>query len=136
MADSNQLPQDFPIPPASFEFLVESVLMQTQMQLGLLHLRENDEPAEPNLPLAKHSIDMLAMLAEKTRGNLTSEEQRLLENGLTELRFRFVQVADELKKAAKDEPRIYVPEGAGAEKKEEDGPRIITPDGGKGSKTS
>jgi hypothetical protein len=40
----------------------------------------------------------MAMLKEKTRGNLTLEEQRLLENSLTLLRFRYVQVADEAKK--------------------------------------
>ena len=90
---------DFALPPASFAFLVESILMQTQMQLGLMHFGAKDEDVEPNLPYARHSIDMLAMLEEKTRGNLTTEEQRLLENGLTELRFRFVQVADELKVA-------------------------------------
>ena len=99
MAESTESSYEIPIPPASFSFLVESILMQTQIQLGLLNLGEKDEdPPEPNLPLARHSIDMLAMLQEKTQGNLTVEEQRLLENGLTELRFRYVQVADELKK--------------------------------------
>ncbi len=129
MSDSTATPQDFPLPPASFEFLIESILMQTQMQLGLLHFRDkDDEEAEPNLPLAKHSIDMLAMLQEKTRGNLSNEEQRLLENGLTELRFRYVQVADERKR--------HVQSGSATEaKKEDDRPLIITPDGGKGSKT-
>jgi hypothetical protein len=42
----------------------------------------------------------MAMLQEKTRGNLSLEEQRLLENSLTLLRFRFVQVADEARKTA------------------------------------
>ena len=126
MADSPKLPTDFPLPPANFAFLVESILMQTQMQLGLLRFGETDEENEPNLPLARHSIDMLGMLQDKTRGNLTTEEQRLIENGLTELRFRFIQVSDELKKKA--EP-LAVPE------KKDDRPLIITPDGGKGSKT-
>ncbi len=95
MSENASLPPDFPLPPASFAFLVESILMQTQMQLGLLHLEgEEEEDTEPNLPLARHSIDMLAMLQEKTKGNLTLEEERLVENGLTELRFRFVQIAD------------------------------------------
>jgi len=40
---------------------------------------------------AKHTIDMLGVLEEKTKGNLTLEERRLLENSLTELRFRYVQ---------------------------------------------
>ncbi len=97
MADRQNIPPDFPLPPANFAFLVESILMQTQMQLGLLRFDEKDEN-EPNLPLARHSIDMLSMLQEKTRGNLTTEEQRLIENGLTELRFRFVQVSEELQK--------------------------------------
>ncbi|MBV9404976.1 MAG: DUF1844 domain-containing protein [Acidobacteriaceae bacterium] len=122
---------DLPIPPANFLFLVESILMQAQIQLGLLNLGEQDEKPEPNLPLARHSIDLLGMLQEKTQGNLSVEEQRLLENGLTELRFRFVQVSDELKR--KDEPRIYAP--LSQEKKPDEGPRIITADGGKGTKT-
>jgi hypothetical protein len=130
MADSTER-QDFPIPPASFSFLIESILMQTQMQLGLLRLGDDqDETAEPSLPLARHSIDMLGVLQEKTRGNLTVEEARLLENGLTELRFRFVQVADEMKRRGQPEAPAE-----SAEKKEDDRPLIITGDGGKGSKT-
>ena len=121
---------DFPLPPANFLFLVESILMQAQMQLGLLNFgdQKEDNP-EPNLDLARHSIDLLGMLQEKTKGNLTSEEQRLLENGLTELRFRYVQVVDEQKK--KNSPITVVEE----KKKEDDRPLIITADGGKGSKT-
>jgi Domain of unknown function (DUF1844) len=115
-----------PVPPADFMFLVESLLFQAQMQLGLLHFGKEDEPAEPNLPLARHSIDMLAMLQQKTRGNLSLEEQRLLENGLTELRFRFVQAGDELKK--KSSPAVETPK--------DDRPLIITPDGGKGTKST
>ncbi|MGH9584331.1 MAG: DUF1844 domain-containing protein, partial [Bryobacteraceae bacterium] len=127
MADSIESMPDFPIPPASFAFLVESILMQTQIQLGLLTFGGEDEKAEPNLPLARHSIDMLAMLQEKTRGNLSVEEQRLIENGLTELRFRYVQISDEWK--LRNEPKAE-PQAAGTEKE----PRIIVSDGGKGSK--
>ena len=124
---------NYPVPPANFLFLVESILMQAQMQLGLLRFGEKeDEDSEPNLPLARHSIDLLGMLQEKTKGNLTVEEQRLLENGLTELRFRYVQVSDELKR--KNEPKP--PVSAEAEKKEDDRPLIITADGGKGTKTA
>jgi hypothetical protein len=127
MAETPKIPSDFPLPPANFAFLVESILMQTQMQLGLLRLGETEEENEPNLPIARHSIDMLAMLQEKTRGNLTTEEQRLIENGLTELRFRFIQVSDDLKKKA---------EAPAEPEKKDDRPLIITPDGGKGSKTA
>jgi hypothetical protein len=42
----------------------------------------------------------MAVLLEKTKGNLELEERRLLENSLTELRFRFVQVSEDVAKAA------------------------------------
>ena len=49
------------------------------------------EPTPPaNLPMAKHSIDMLALLEEKTQGNLSGEEERLLGQLLYDLRLRYV----------------------------------------------
>jgi len=88
MADS-----EIPLPPPTFEFLVFSLKMQAEMRLGLLKLGEGMDD-EVNLPAARHTIDMLAMIAEKTKGNLSLDEQRLIENSLTELRFRFVQVSE------------------------------------------
>lgn len=82
----------FPIPPPTFEFLVYSLRMQAEMRLGLIQMGE-EKDAQPDLPAARHAIDLLAMIAEKTKGNLTMEEQRLVENSLTELRFRFVQAS-------------------------------------------
>jgi len=64
------------------------------MHLGLFQFGETSEEP-PNFPAARHAIDLLAMIAAKTRGNLALEEQRLIENSLTELRFRFVQVAEQ-----------------------------------------
>jgi len=61
---------------------------------------EEEEKPEPDLDLARHAIDLLAILLEKTKGNLEIDERRLLENSVTELRFRFVQVSDEQAKAA------------------------------------
>lgn len=90
---------EFPLPPASFTFLVFSLRTQAEMHLGLMGFGEEEKP-EPNLPLARHTIDMLGVLLEKTRGNLTIEERRQLENSLTELRFRFVQVSEEAGGAA------------------------------------
>ncbi|HEX5432127.1 MAG TPA: DUF1844 domain-containing protein [Bryobacteraceae bacterium] len=89
----------FPLPPPTFEFLVFSLKTQAEMQLGLFSFGSPEEKAEePDLNAARHAIDMLAMLSEKTRGNLSIEEQRLIENSLTELRFRFVQVRDQAAK--------------------------------------
>jgi hypothetical protein len=86
------------LPPASFEFLVLSLRAQTEMQLGLFQFGEESEKAEPDFDLARHSIDMLNVLLEKTKGNLSLDEQRLLENSLTELRFRYIQAVEESKK--------------------------------------
>ena len=90
MAENTEDAPDFPLPPPSFMFLVESILMQTQMHLGLMHFGEKDEKAEPNLILARHSIDLLDVLQEKTKGNLTPEENTLLDNMLADLRMQFV----------------------------------------------
>jgi hypothetical protein len=97
--DTAQKETRYPLPPASFGFLVLSLRTQAEMQLGLMRYGDDDKN-EPDLQLARHSIDMLAILLQKTKGNLDLEEQRLLENSLTELRFRFVQVSDEVAKAA------------------------------------
>lgn len=91
--------EDFqiPMPPASFSFIVLSLRAQTEVQLGLMQYGE--EKQRPDLQLARHTIDLMAILLEKTKGNLALDEHRLLENSLTELRFRFVQVSDEVAKA-------------------------------------
>ncbi|MGO9097500.1 MAG: DUF1844 domain-containing protein [Bryobacteraceae bacterium] len=89
--------QDFPLPPASFDYLVFTLRAQAEMQLGLLHFGEEKDRPEPDLRMAQHAIDLMGMLLEKTRGNLSLEEQRYLENSLTELRFRYVQIAEEKK---------------------------------------
>ena len=87
------------LPAPSFEFFVWSLRLQTESHLGMTPWSQ-DQP-EVNLPLARHSIDLLAMLQEKTHGNLSMEEQRLLDNTLTELRFRYLQAFEnEQKKKA------------------------------------
>ena len=83
--------QDLPLPPATFEFFVLSLKAQAEMSMGLYYFGDQEGMPKPDLRVARHSIDLLAMLAEKTRGNLSLDEQRLIENSLTELRFRFVQ---------------------------------------------
>ena len=85
------------LPPASFEFLILSLRAQPEMQLGLFHFGDDKEKPQPDFDLARHSIDMMNVLLEKTRGNLTLDEQRLLENSLTELRFRYIQAVEESK---------------------------------------
>lgn len=62
---------------------------------ALLHLGELEHPdagaAQRDLPLAKHTIDILAMLQDKTKGNLTPAEERLIDSLLYDLRLRYVE---------------------------------------------
>ena len=80
------------IPPASFELLVLSLKFQAEQGLGRMHADPN-APVDPDLALARHAIDLLVVLQEKTHGNLSRDESQLLENSITELRFRFVQAS-------------------------------------------
>lgn len=62
---------------------------------ALVHLGQQPDPGSgatlKNLPVAKQTIDVIAMLEQKTRGNLTQEEKRLLTNVLYELRLLYVK---------------------------------------------
>ena len=65
---------------------------------ALVHLGDAADPtsgekARPDLPMAQQSIDLLALLQEKTRGNLTADEARFLETLLYDLRMRYLAVA-------------------------------------------
>ena len=93
-ASAEEILNNIPLPPPTFEFLVLSLRSQAELQLGLIHYGEEKDRPKPQLPLARHTIDLMAMLQEKTKGNLSMEESRLLENSLTELRFRFVQAVE------------------------------------------
>jgi hypothetical protein len=81
------------LPPASFATLVQSMVTQALFYLGELAVR-GGEPVV-NLDMAKHHIDTLAVLEEKTANNLTSEEKRLLDSALYEARMRYVNVASQ-----------------------------------------
>jgi hypothetical protein len=100
MADSNQPghaavpvggPQTPPDPselPITFGTFVVSLASSAAFALGEAAAPEGG--AELNLPLAKQTIDLLALLQEKTRGNLSDEESKLIEAVLYDLRLRFI----------------------------------------------
>ena len=77
--------------PIDFYTFVLSLGSSAFVHLGDAPHPDTGEASPPNLPLAKQAIDILVMLREKTKGNLTAEEDRFLENLLTDLRFRYVQ---------------------------------------------
>jgi hypothetical protein len=85
-------------PEMSFEQIVHSIYMTAIIQLGGV-TKEGDQP-RVDLMGARQSIDMLSILAEKTTGNLTAEESRLLDNALFELRMGFLEITQALARSA------------------------------------
>jgi hypothetical protein len=79
------------LPPPSFSALVQSIVTQILFYLGDLTTR-GTEPTI-NLDMAKHQIDILGILEEKTKGNLSDDEKHLLDAALYETRMRYVNVA-------------------------------------------
>jgi hypothetical protein len=81
-----------PLPEGNFAALVSMLTTQALFALGLLQVKGQDK-REPDLELAKYNIDMLQTLQEKTKGNLSTEEETVLSNTLNDLRMGYVQVA-------------------------------------------
>ncbi len=79
-----------PAAPIDFYTFVLSLGSSALIHLGDAPHPETGAVAEPNLLLAQQTIEILSMLREKTRGNLTPEEEKFMENLLTDLRLRFV----------------------------------------------
>ena len=82
-----------PLPPPDFTFLIGSLYVQGAMALGMfvnpMNNKQEMQPAH-----AKHAIDLLAMLQEKTKGNLTADESEELETALHELRMIYVSTLE------------------------------------------
>ena len=84
-----------------FNAFVLSLGSSALIHLGLApdpDAKDATEKAKADLSLAQQSIDLLALLQEKTRGNLTAEEDLFLRNLLYDLRMRYVEVAGETRK--------------------------------------
>jgi len=80
-------------PQLDFNAFVLSLGSSALIHLGVAPDPTTNETQKPDLALAQQSIDLLALLQEKTRGNLTPEEAPLLQGLLYELRMKFVDVA-------------------------------------------
>ncbi len=117
--DSHSEPVTPPIPPApekkadtgekkspqpefeiNFSTFILSLASSVQVALGLVPHPATGKPMT-NLVSARQTIDILEMLQNKTRGNLTSEEENLVGQVLYELKMHYVQVLEETKKAPK-----------------------------------
>jgi len=84
---------DAKVPQLDFNAFVLSLGSSALIHLGLAPDPVSREKQPANLALAQQSIDLLALLQEKTRGNLSDDEARLLESLLFDLRMRFVETA-------------------------------------------
>ncbi len=90
--ETNKASGHTPLPEVNFETFIISLSTSALVHLG--HLPEpGGDKIKMDLDLARHTIDTLAMLQEKTRGNLSEEEKSLLENILFDLRMKYVKVA-------------------------------------------
>ena len=81
-----------PMPPGNFAALVSMLVTQAFFAMGILQVKDQ-EKKEPDLELAKYNIDMLETLEEKTKGNLTEQEQKVLEQTINDVRMAYVKIA-------------------------------------------
>jgi len=80
-------------PPPSIGSIIQSIWTQAMLYLG--ELAPSGMEPMLNLDMAKHQIDLLSILEDKTKGNLSPEEQHLLDGILYEARTRFISVASQ-----------------------------------------
>ena len=105
MAEQKQGPQ------LDFNALVLSLGSSAIVHLGEAPDPTSGEKGKPDFPMAQQSIDLIAMLQEKTRGNLTPDEAGFLENMLFDLRTLYVQISQ--RQAAKPPEPAKPPEKKG-----------------------
>lgn len=95
-ADSNSASETDDLPAVDFTTFVLSL-----SHSALLHLGDAPHPnglkSEVDLPMARQTIDLLALIQEKTHGNLTGAEEQMLTQALYDLRLRFVEVSQQHK---------------------------------------
>ncbi len=87
------------IPPASLVTLISSLVTQIFMALGGYE-DPKTKKRYVDLELAKHHIDTLSVLEEKTKGNLSDEEKKMLDQAIYEVRMQYVQIAQNATKSS------------------------------------
>ncbi|TWT29537.1 DUF1844 domain-containing protein [Blastopirellula retiformator] len=80
------------LPPPDFRMLISMLATQAFAAMGQIPNPETGQPMV-ELGLAKHMIEMLAVIETKTKGNLTTDEEQMLENALHELRMGYVAMS-------------------------------------------
>lgn len=90
---TRETPTQGGLPTPSLVEIVQMVVIQASLGLGGFQDPNTGQVVAPNLTVAKHYIDLLELLLNKTAGNLDENEKGLIEGTLHELRMAFVQVA-------------------------------------------
>ena len=80
------------LPKGDFSTLISMLATQAMFAMGLIRTEKDKEPTV-DLKLAKFNIDMLETLEEKTKGNLSDEEQKMLTDAVSQLRMGYVKAA-------------------------------------------
>jgi len=99
--NENMTEEKIQLPPVTFENFIFGLY-----NTALFHLGFRDPESGKiirNLPLARHTIDTLGMIQDKTKGNLTAPEGNLMDNLLYELRMNYLRVAKQSEEEAKEE---------------------------------
>jgi len=96
-----------PVPAMNFDRLVQSLYMTAAVQMGA-GSAPNEQPRIDILG-ARQSIDMLSVLDEKTKGNLSEQERRLLQNALFDLRMSFLEITNAIASSAQRPPQAGKP---------------------------
>jgi len=89
-AEADKTAQEVPLPEITFSSLIFSLSSSAFVNLGAIP-DPNTGKVEKNLPLVKQTIDLLVLLREKTRNNLTQEEETLFDHLLYDLRMSYVR---------------------------------------------
>ncbi len=87
------------MPPANIETLISTFVQQAVFAMGMMPDPRTGQPYF-NLDMARHSIDMLEVISEKTQGNITQEEEKLLKQTTHELRTQYIQISKAASQAA------------------------------------
>jgi len=87
-----QQQQRGPLPKGDFAAMISMLVTQALFSMGALKLKGQER--EPDLDMARYNIDMLEALKEKTKGNLTDQEEKILTDTLSQVRMAYVKATD------------------------------------------
>jgi len=97
------------LPPVTFEHLVQQLYVTAMIQLGLM--TQEGQRARVDILGARQTVDLLGLLAEKTKGNLSDTEDRTLQSALFEARMAFLELSNMITIQGIQAPPQTVPPG-------------------------